>query len=77
MDEWNKIGSITKESKEAWVQNFFLLESFLRNWNEGKAITDIVLNETCSNGEFYYPAIWHAKHLIFTLKQYPRPLTPL
>lgn len=74
MDEWSKTGYLTKESTEAWVQNFFLLESSLRNWNEGKAITDVVFNESGSNGNFYSTAMWHAHHLISTLKQCPRPL---
>jgi uncharacterized membrane protein YgaE (UPF0421/DUF939 family) len=74
MDEWSKTGSLTKESMEAWEQNFFLLESSLRNWNEGKAMIEVVLNQTRSNEKFYFPAIWHAQHLISTLKQYPRPI---
>lgn len=74
MDEWNKTGSLTKESIEAWVQNFFLLESSLRNWNEGKAIIEVVFNGTHSNDKFYFPAFWHAQHLISTIKKYPRPL---
>ncbi len=73
MDEWSKTGLLTKESIEAWVQNFFLLESTLRNWNEGKAIIEVVFNGSRSNDEFYFPAIWHAQHLISTIKQYPRP----
>lgn len=77
MDEWSKMDLITKENREAWRQNFLLLESSLRNWNEGKALTDVVLNGTCSNEEFCFPAVWHAKHLISTLKQNPRPLTLL
>ncbi|MGE7765544.1 FUSC family protein [Peribacillus sp. NPDC096540] len=72
MDEWSKTGSLTKESMKAWTQNFFLLESLLRNWNEGKAITDVAFNETLSNEKFHFPAIWHAQHLISTLKQHPR-----
>lgn len=72
MDEWSKTGSLTKESMEAWVQNFFLLESSLRNWNEGKALVEVVFNETNSNEKFCFPAIWHAQHLISTLKQNPR-----
>jgi hypothetical protein len=75
MDEWSKTGSLTKESIEAWVQNFFLLESSLRNWNEGKAIIDVVFNRTRSNDKLYFPAFWHAQHLISTIQKYPQPLT--
>jgi uncharacterized membrane protein YgaE (UPF0421/DUF939 family) len=72
MGEWSKADSLTKESMNAWIQNFFLLESAIRNWNEGKAITDVVFNETLSNEKFNFSAIWHAQHLISTLKQHPR-----
>ena len=71
MDEWSKTGSLTKESMEVWIQNFFLLESSLRNWNEGKVIVEVVFNEAGSNEKFYLPAFWHAQHLISTLKQHP------
>lgn len=72
MDEWSKTGSLTKESMDAWIQNFILLESSIRNWNKGKAITDVAFNETLSNEKFNFLASWHAQHLISTLKQQPR-----
>ncbi len=75
MEEWSKTGSLTKESMKAWIQNFFLLESSLLNWNERKAITDVAFNVTLSNEKFHFPAIWHAQHLISTLKQHPRSIT--
>lgn len=71
MDEWSKTGSLTRESMNAWLHNFSLLESSIRNWNEGKAITDVAFNEALSNEKFHLSAIWHAKHLISTLKQHP------
>ncbi|MHC0039586.1 FUSC family protein [Pseudoneobacillus sp. C159] len=73
MDEWSKTGSLTKESIEAWVQNVFLLESSFRNWNNGKALSEVVLNETSSNEKYSFPAIWHANHLLSTIKKNPRP----
>ncbi|MCM3653319.1 hypothetical protein [Metabacillus litoralis] len=63
---------MTKESMNAWIQNFILLESSIRNWNEGKAITDVAFNETLSNEKFNFSASWHVQHLISTLKQQPR-----
>ena len=72
MDEWSNTGSLTKESMKAWIQNFLLLESSLRNWNEGKAITDVAFNEILSNEKFHFPAMWHAQHIISTLKQHSR-----
>ena len=72
MDEWSQTGLLTKDSINAWIQNFYLLESAIRNWNDGKIITDIVFNETLSNKNFHFSAIWHAHHLIATLKQQPR-----
>ncbi|MFJ8245052.1 hypothetical protein [Peribacillus asahii] len=72
MNEWSKTGSLTKESMQAWIQIFTLLESALHNWNEGKAITAITFNEILANKKFHFPAMWHAQHIISTLKQHSR-----
>ena len=72
MDEWGKTGNLTKESIDAWTQNFLLLESSLRNWNEGKTITEVTFIQISSNEIFNFPSIWHSQHLIATLKQHPR-----
>ena len=72
MDEWSKTGSLTKESMQAWIQIFSSLESSLHNWNKGKAITAITFNETLANKKFHFPAMWHAQHIISTLKQHSR-----
>lgn len=72
-----KTGNLTKESIDVWTQNFLLLELSLRNWNEGKTITEVTFIKTSSNEMFNIPAIWHAQHLIATLIQYPRPLWSL
>ncbi|MCQ6281114.1 hypothetical protein [Bacillus sp. EB600] len=61
--------------KESMGTKFFLIRIPLRNWNEGKAMIEVILNETRSNEKFYFPAIWNAQHFISTLKQYPRPIT--
>ena len=74
MYEWSKTGTLTKESMEAWGQNFSLLETSLRNWNEGKSIPEVSFMETGPNPKFNIPAIWHAQHLIETLKQHSRPV---
>jgi uncharacterized membrane protein YgaE (UPF0421/DUF939 family) len=71
IDEWSRTGSLTKENIEAWMKNFFLLESSLRHWNEGKTITNVAFHETLSNEKFCFPAMWHAHHLISVLKQHP------
>lgn len=52
----------------------FLLESSLRNWNDGKTIANIAFHknyENLSNEKFYFPAMWHAQHLLSVLKQHP------
>lgn len=72
MEEWRKSGSLAKEGMKIWIQNFLLLESSLRNWNEEKAISDVLFNETFPNDKFYFTAVWHGQHLISTLKQSPR-----
>lgn len=72
MDEWSKTDFLTKESIDAWIQNFYLLESSIQNWNEGRGITDVTFHNTPSNKEFHFSAIWHAQHLIATLKKQPR-----
>ncbi|ETI68409.1 FUSC family protein [Neobacillus vireti] len=78
MEEWRKSGSLSKEVMKLWVQNFLILEASLRNWNEEKAISDVLFNETFPNDKFYFTAIWHGQHLISTLKQSPRlPLSRL
>ena len=77
MDEWGKTGNLTTESMDAWTQNFLLLESSLRNWNDGKTITEVTFFQTLSNERFHLPAIWHAQHLIATLKQHPRDMSSL
>ena len=77
MDEWEKTGNLTKDSIDVWTQNFLLLELSLRNWNEGKTITEVTFIKTSSNEMFNIPAIWHSQHLIATLKQYPRPIWSL
>lgn len=78
MEEWRKSGSFAKEDMKIWVQNFLLLESSLRNWNEEKAISDVLFNEIFPNDKFYFTAVWHGQHLVSTLKQSPQlPLTRL
>ena len=77
MDEWSKTGTLTKESMNAWVQNFSLLETSLQNWNEGKEIPEVSFIETGLLPQFNIPAIWHAQHLITTLKQNSRGSNPL
>lgn len=74
MEEWSGTGSLTKENTEVWIKNFFLLESSLRNWNDGKTIENIAFHknyENLSNEKFYFPAMWHAQHLLSVLKQHP------
>ena len=77
MDEWSKTGTLTKECINAWVQNFSLLETSLQNWNEGKDIPEVSFIETELLPQFNIPAIWHAQHLITTLKQNSRGSNPL
>ncbi|WP_338472377.1 FUSC family protein [Niallia sp. XMNu-256] len=74
IDEWSKSGTFTKEDKKAWTQNFSLLETSLRNWNEEKEIPEVHFIETVLNLNFNIPAIWHTQHLIRTLKQNPHPV---
>ncbi|WP_428911608.1 hypothetical protein [Niallia sp. Krafla_26] len=74
IDEWSQTGSLTTECRQAWVQNYSLLETSLRNWNEGIHFPELSFIETAINYKYHIPAIWHAQHLIETLKKNSRPV---
>ena len=74
IEEWSKTSTLTQECMEAWGQNFSLLETSLRNWNDGKRIQEVSFIETILTPKYNIPAIWHAQHLIETLKQNSRPV---
>ncbi|WP_338448198.1 hypothetical protein R4Z09_18380 [Niallia oryzisoli] len=70
LNERNKIVPLTKEIKEEWVHNLYLLEAAIRNWNEEKIISDTNLLKYSSNESLLLPAFWHGEHLISILKHH-------
>ncbi|MBS4178937.1 FUSC family protein [Lederbergia citrea] len=65
---WKKAGTLSKEEMAVWTQNFLLMASTLQSWKEGKTITDIQLKETITDENYSYPALWHARQFVHTLK---------
>lgn len=73
LNEQNKLLPLTKEIKEEWAHNLYLLEAAIRNRNEGKTISDTNLVKFSSNETVLLPALWHGEHLISILKHSPLP----